>query len=127
MPTAVLDSSAVLAALFAEPGGQEVRAIMAAGIMASVNHAEVVTKLTERNWSTADIGAVLPSLEYEIAPFDEKLAIAAGFLRPSTRHLGLSIGDRACVALALRERLPIVTADRAWSELRVGVPIQVIR
>ena len=62
-----------------------------------------------------------------IRPFDESLAVEAGFLRPATRQYGLSLGDRACLALALRERIPVVTADRAWSQLDLGIDIQVIR
>ena len=69
----------------------------------------------------------LESYGLAIRPFDESLALEAGFLRTSTRQYGLSLGDRACLALALREGAPVVTADRTWANLDLGIDIRVIR
>jgi PIN domain nuclease of toxin-antitoxin system len=55
------------------------------------------------------------------------MARQTGALRPATKALGLSLGDRACLALARRERLPILTADRSWAKLDLGIPIKVMR
>ena len=63
----------------------------------------------------------------EVVPFDEDLARQTGALRPVTKSLGLSLGDRACLALAQRERLPIVTADKSWAKLDLGIAIKVVR
>ncbi|MFZ1106612.1 MAG: PIN domain-containing protein [Hyphomicrobiaceae bacterium] len=62
-----------------------------------------------------------------IVPFDEELARQTGALRPATRSLGLSLGDRACLALAQRERLPVLTADRSWAKLDLGIAITMVR
>lgn len=61
------------------------------------------------------------------ADYDEDLALAASKLRPATRHKGLSLGDRACLALAIREGATAITTDRAWADLDVGCHIEVIR
>ena len=63
----------------------------------------------------------------QIVPFDAELAYRAGMLRSATRPAGLSLGDRACLALAERLGLPALTADRAWGALQVGIPVDVIR
>jgi PIN domain nuclease of toxin-antitoxin system len=68
-----------------------------------------------------------PCFVTDRVPFDEELARGAGALRPATKSLGLSLGDRACLALAQREGLPVLTADRAWAKLAVGVEVKVIR
>lgn len=62
-----------------------------------------------------------------MAPFDTDLALRAALLRNSTRPYGLSLGDRACLALARREGLPVLTADRSWAKLDVGVEVVLIR
>ena len=95
--------------------------------MSAVNATEVITRLIDRGASREQAREQLESYGLAIRPFDESLAVEAGFLRPATRQYGLSLGDRACLALALRERIPVVTADRAWSQLDLGIDIQVIR
>jgi PIN domain nuclease of toxin-antitoxin system len=62
-----------------------------------------------------------------VADFDAELAYRTGLLRRETRSFGLSLGDRACLALALREKLPVFTTDRRWRELRLGIEINVLR
>jgi ribonuclease VapC len=114
----VLDATCVLALLFQEPGAAVVAAAFARTcLLSTVNYQEVVAKLVDRGMGSAAIGAAL-QLPFELVDFDEQQALAAGLLRATTRTLGLSAGDRACLALAQVRNLPALTADRAW----VGVP-----
>lgn len=69
----------------------------------------------------------LTATTLEIVPFTAEDAALAASLVPATRRLGLSLGDRACLALALARKIPAVTADRSWSHLQIGVEIRVIR
>lgn len=74
-----------------------------------------------------EVRDILGGLHLSIVPFDDELAYDCAGLRPVTKHLGLSLGDRACLALAKREVLPVLTADRVWSELDIGVEVRLIR
>lgn len=123
----VLDASAVLAGLRNETGGERVLPVMETSLLSAVNLAEVATRLLDLGVSAADIDGLPERLRCEVVPFDEGLALSAGLLRVQTRHLGLSVGDRACLALAQREGLPVLTADRAWAKLDVGVEVVLIR
>lgn len=100
--------------------------IGAAGL-STVNLAEVLTRLAERGASLPDVRRQIAELGLTIAAFDEEAAVLTAGLRPATRHLGLSLGDRACLALAQREGVAAVTADRAWAGLDLGVQIVLIR
>lgn len=123
----VLDASAVLASLRNEAGGERVLPVMETSLLSAVNLAEVATRLLDLGASAADIDGLPERLRCEVVPFDEDLALSAGLLRVQTRHLGLSVGDRACLALAQREELPVLTGDRAWARLDVGVQVVLIR
>ncbi len=128
MSAYVLDSSALLALLLDEPGAMHVAAVLASGAaISAVNLSEVVAKLAERGMPEQAIREALDPLDLDVAPADTSLAYAAGVLRPTTRHLGLSLGDRFCLALGARLSLPIVTAERAWSAVAVDVTVQMIR
>lgn len=125
--TVVLDSSALLALLWSETGSEGVAAVLDEAIMSAVNMAEVCSKLVDRGIHGESVRLLLSDLPVKIIAFDEKQAFGAGELRPATRGLGLSIGDRACLGLAMLEGARAVTADRAWSELQLGVAIDIIR
>ena len=127
MADVLLDASAVLARIFREPGAERVDAVLPGASVSAVNYAEVVSKLIDFGApveAATDIGS---DLGLAVLPFDEAAAGDAGLLRGATRALGLSLGDRACLALARRLRLPILTADRAWADLDLGVEVVLIR
>lgn len=128
MSSSVLDTSALLALLNGEAGQDRVlQALAESATISAVNVAEVVTKLAERGITEARIRAALGMFSFGVAVFEEDLAYQTGLLRPLTRHLGLSLGDRACLALAQMLGLPVLTADRSWSTLQLGITIHLIR
>jgi ribonuclease VapC len=123
----VLDSSALLAFIQAEPGGEAVSGVVGEALMSSVNHAEVVTKLVERTGSLEIARTALGIASVDVVDFDRWQAEQAGLLVKTTRSYGLSLGDRACLALAMRESVPVLTADRIWAKLKLNVEVRVIR
>ena len=125
--TVVFDSSALLAITFGEEGAPVALGAAGDAIMSAVNVTEVITRLIERGASREQALRSLHRIGPAVRPFDESLALDAGFLRTATRQYGLSLGDRACLALAMRERVPVVTADRTWANLDLGIDVQVIR
>ncbi len=128
MSRVVLDASAMLAVFHGEPGAAHVVAYGHDTCASAVNVAEVATRLAERGTPEPKARlAVAELLGAEIVPFDGDSAFAAAALREPTRASGLSLGDRACLALARRLGLPAVTADRAWADLDIGVDIRLIR
>jgi ribonuclease VapC len=123
----VLDSSAILALLAAEPGADIVSAALDGAVVSAVNIAEVVGKLIERQAPRNDALEAIRALELTVIPFDADQAEAVGALRGATRNLGLSLGDRACLELARRMKREALSADRSWVDLDIGIPIRMIR
>ena len=123
----VFDSSALLAIVFEEDGAEVAARRLSGGIVSAVNASEVIARLVDFGTSGEDARNALLSFGLDIRPFDMVLAVAAGQLRATTREKGLSLGDRACVALAIREQAGIVTADRAWAGLDLDVAVELIR
>jgi PIN domain nuclease of toxin-antitoxin system len=97
--------------------------------MTTVNFAEVVGHYSRNGGRDAEVRAVLDPLPVSLVPFDHELAYHVGMLLPVTRAAGLSLGDRACLALARRLDVPALTADRAWQSIaeQVGVRVELIR
>ena len=127
-PAAVLDASALLAYVHREPGYEIVReAIQKGAVISAVNLAEALGKLKAKGLDPTQIGSKLEALGLLAVPFDEEDALLVAELDPLTRPKGLSLGDRACLALAKRLGLPALTADRAWAELPLPVKVEVIR
>ena len=126
----VLDSSAVLAVLFQEPGQEVVKAAFGRGAaISAANLAEAMTRLV-RDGMAAEIAArALSALPMTVHDLDHDLAIQAGAIFAQTRPFGLSLGDRACLALARQEKLPALTADRVWLQAGplVDVEVRLIR
>ncbi len=128
MSAAVLDASALIALLQQEPGAERVAAAMAGGFLISaVNFAEVATKLAERGVPADAIRDALSEFEPAVVDLDVDLAYALADLWTASRRVRLSLGDRACLALARRLALPAVTADRSWERLDIGVTVVAIR
>jgi ribonuclease VapC len=127
MASAVLDSSAVLAVLNAEPGAAVVTQVLNDALVCTVNYAEVVAKLVDRGSSYAEAFAALQAIALTTVDFDIGLAQRTGTLRAETRKHGLSLGDRACLSLAEREGVPAITGDRNWAGAVSGVQIRLIR
>ncbi len=123
----VLDSSAVVALIRAELGADQVAEVLDESMLCTVNLAEVVSVLVNHGRSAEEAARAMQGLPFTLAPFDAALALRTGTLHAATAHKGLSLGDRACLALAERERLPALTADRAWSDLDIGVEIRLLR
>jgi PIN domain nuclease of toxin-antitoxin system len=122
-----MDASAILALFNDEPGEDVVRRALSGSVISSVNLAEVGSRLTDLGAEQHQIRAFVADTPLEIAPFDAELAFASAALRTQTKPHGLSLGDRACLALAQRRGMPVLTADSAWTRLRVGVEIELIR
>jgi PIN domain nuclease of toxin-antitoxin system len=123
MTSHVIDASAAIAYLLNEPGGDAVSPHLATGLISTVNLTEVVTRLVRLRQDPLRAHY----LGCRIVEHDIDLADRAGRLWPVTSQLGLSLGDRACLALALREDLPVLTGDRPWAGLSIGVDVRLIR
>jgi len=124
----VLDASAMLAVLNHEPGSDKLTPEMLSGAAGStVNLAEVHTKLVSRGGDPDEAWEDALSAVHEAVPFTAEQARAAGNLVTQTRLLGLSLGDRACLALGAALHAPVYTTDRSWRNLRIGVQVHVIR
>jgi PIN domain nuclease of toxin-antitoxin system len=127
MTDMVVDSSAVLAELKGEPGGETVRALTGVAHLSAVNYCEVITKLIEAGIPADEAAALAEALGYAVAPADQQRAAMAGKLHAKTRGTGVSLGDRFCLALAQELALPVLTSDRRWATLDIGVEIILIR
>lgn len=127
MSSCVLDASALLSLMNGEAGSDIVSSQLPNAAMLSVNFGEVVAKLTDIEWTESEIRQALGALAIDVLPFDQELAYRSGLLRAQTKSIGLSFGDRACLALGERLGVPVLTSDRAWASLKLNVVITVIR
>ncbi|WP_232493671.1 type II toxin-antitoxin system VapC family toxin [Novosphingobium kaempferiae] len=123
----VLDASALIAMLNAEPGADRVAEAIASTRMCAVNYAEVVSHYAHLGMPPATIDAMLDPLPIEIVPADHALSRIAGRLRALTAEAGLSLGDRYCLALAQRDGLASWTCDRQWSLVAEAIGVDVVQ
>lgn len=123
----VLDASVLLAAILGEMDASRAEPWLAAACISAVNLSEVVAKLADLGFTEEFIAEGLAELDLDVRPFESTQATRAGLLRPVTRHLGLSFGERACLALAAELGRSAVTADKAWAGLEVGIRIELVR
>jgi len=128
MNRVVLDASAILAVIGGEPGAEKLTSdLLGRAVCGTVNLGEVQTKLVSRGWTPDQAWEDATSPVREIVAFDEEQARIAGDLVTQTRQLGLSLGDRACIALGIALKVPVYTAEKAWKKLKVSIRIHVIR
>ena len=115
----VFDASALLAVVFGEPGAEAAIAHLAepGGLISAVNWAEVASKMSDQGAPMPQVLSELAHFGVSVVPLDEDMAMAAAALRGVSRKLGLSLGDRCCLALADHLGAEIVTADKAWARL----------
>jgi ribonuclease VapC len=123
----ILDASAIIAVLKCEPGSERVGEVAEGACVSALTIAEVATWLTMGGMPAKEAEIAISLFRLTVEPFHYERAIAAGALVAKTRHRGLSLGDRACLALAFELRLPVMTADRAWRDLDIGVDIRFFR
>lgn len=126
MSEVVLDASALLALLNDESGAAKVAEALGASRMLSINLAEVVSHFVQAGMPHSEIDAMLRPLPMQIVPADEGLAYIAGRLRAVTSSAGLSLGDRFCLALAQRDGLPAMTADKQWRTVTDALDTKII-
>lgn len=125
--SAVLDSSSVLAVLFDEPGGEAVSDLFNGGLLSAVNLAEVLTKLKQGCWETDFVWDRVLNMGIEVCPYGAEQARLTAELIHQTRPFGLSLGDRACLALAIQRKATVYTTDRVWKQLDLGIEVVAIR
>lgn len=125
--SAVLDASALLAYLHEEPGGEQVSGELEGARISTVNWSEVLQKSLHRDVDISGMAQGFADIGLHFEPFSPEQAEIAARLWLNTRRQTLSLADRACLALAQDKGLPILTADRAWSELNLAIELRVIR
>ena len=128
MSKAVLDASAILAVIFREPGAENLTSeILESAVVSTVNLAEVQTKLMQKGYDPEEAWEDALLLKGVPEPFTTDQAKIAGTLVKKTQSYGLSLGDRSCLALAIALKAPVYTTEQAWRNLKLGIPIHVIR
>lgn len=125
--TVVLDASALLAYLQDEPGQEKVESVLVDAAMSSVNWAEVVQKSVAAGINVEGMQQDVSALGLAILPFTADDADYTGRLWQQTRQHGLSLGDRACLALGQFLQVPVLTTDRVWAKLDLPVTVHLLR
>jgi ribonuclease VapC len=123
----VLDASAVLAVVHRERGWRDVVRLLDGASISAVNWCEVAERSVARGVDLRRLRAYIRGLPVMVVPFDEDTAEMAALLKPATRMAGLSLADRACLALAMLRDAPAVTTDRAWTRIDVEVEVHLVR
>jgi ribonuclease VapC len=127
--TYVLDASALLCLINGEPGAERVARVLPQAVISPVDLAAVIAKLNELGANADTARALLAPLHLSVVPFDETMAFATGALRAATGGQGLSLGDRACLALAISRGATALTTDKAWADVgeSVGEVVEMLR
>lgn len=123
----VLDASALLCLLNDEPGADRVVDVLARCVIGTTNLAEVVSKLRERGLSLDEVREALGGLHLDVRPLSHAQALIVGDLRPATKSLGLSLGDRACLALAIDLQAEMYTTDGPLAGVELDIAITNVR
>jgi PIN domain nuclease of toxin-antitoxin system len=123
----VLDASVIIAAVLEEPGGERAVGHASPPLVSAVNYAEALTRLTDIGRHRESVHRALDLIPMEIVGFEREQAESAAELRSATRPYGLSLGDRACLALAISRKAKALTADRAWRQAELPIEVELIR
>ena len=123
----VLDASALIASIYAEKGASAVDRHLSQAMISTVNLTEVASYMVRQGMPIDEVSELLTDLSLDIVAYDESQALLAAELLPKTVSKGLSLGDRACLALALAKKLPVLTGDRAWKSLDLDLKIEIFR
>ena len=127
MSDIAFDASALLALMRGEPGADIIASYLGRAVISSVNVAEVYGRLLRDAFRPDEFRGLIDALDVQVRAFTEEHAYLAGRMEPATRTLGLSLGDRACLALALDLGIPALSGDRQWTQANVGVVIELFR
>lgn len=125
--TQILDASALLAFLHDEPGADRVRQALDGALISAVNWAEVIQKSLRRQADVAGMREEFADVGVIFEPFTTVQAETAARLWDKTRRHGLSLADRACLALAIERQAEVLTADHAWADLGLDIEVQLVR
>jgi ribonuclease VapC len=120
MPSAVFDSSAVIAVLRDEPGVAQIEDYIGEALISAVNLQEVIKALLVRGFALDEARGLIDALALEVRPHDVADAYAAAALFAATKTKGSGLGGRTCMALAIAEGLPAITTDKAWGDLAIS-------
>lgn len=123
----VADSSALIALIRKEKGGDALLPYIGHMLVSAVNFSECIKVLQQNDTVNPLVGHTLNSLVEEVVPFDRELALETANLNFHAKPFGLSLGDRACIALGMKRKLPIFTADKIWAKLGIDADIRLIR
>lgn len=128
MPSVVFDASAILALLRSEVGADIVSSYIGDGVISAVNLQEVVKELVRQGISVDASLEMLDALHLDVRAHDREGAISAAALYPEAHKHGCGLGDRTCLALAIAEKLPALTADKVWERVEVaGLQVKLVR
>jgi len=123
----ILDASALIALIYQEKGYEIVEEYLANAEISTVNLSEVGAYLIKKDIPSKEVSDLLQDLALNIIDFDESQSLLAAELISKTASKGLSLGDRACLALAIIKNRPAITADKIWGSLQLGIKIHLIR
>ena len=123
----VIDASALLVLLLKEPGHENVAAKLTRSMMSAVNLSEVLARLVRHGVLPEEAHPRIAELGITIADYDQKQAVIAANIRETARASGLGLADCCCLALALSEQVPVLTADRVWKSLGLAIPVELVR
>jgi PIN domain nuclease of toxin-antitoxin system len=127
MPDVVFDASVVLTAVFREKGYEQVLSLEQTAMVSAVNIAEARSRLADHGLDRRAIDESLGLIDMRIVDFDAEQASLSSDLRKETRKVGLSLGDRACLALAMQKGAVAYTADKVWANVSLPIEVKVIR
>jgi len=118
----VFDSSALIALFAKEKGFEVIKQHLKNAIISSVNIAEVYKYCIDvQNLTEDECNDIVNISGVKIIEFDQKQALTTAQIYPKTKKYGLSLGDRACIALAIEKECSVLTCDKIWEKVHIDV------